>query len=270
MFTILHTNDLHNHITPVKLAKLKDMRSKLGDRGALLDAGDAGGSGNITFKRAGEPILEEMSLAGYDAMTVGNRDFHVNALGFKSKLFRACFPLLCANIRETKPTHPEVESPDASDQHFKEYPIGCDERHPSVRSYVILKLSGGYKALVFGLTVPMVTERMWEKKLSDYLFEDPCKKTLQILPELKARFQPDLTIGLTHIGLQRDRILAQAVPGIDLIIGGHSHDTLPEGEVIGETLIAQAGSHGRFYGAIEIEFSPDSKKPIMRSKVFDL
>ena len=246
LISILHTNDLHNHIAISRFAKLKKLRGELGENGLLLDAGDAGGSGNITFKRAGEPILEEMSDAGYDAMTVGNRDFHVTSLGFRSKLFRARFPILCANLRLSKI--------DASETNYENLDDILRDRpsHPAIHVSLFYELSGGFKVLVFGLTVPMVTERMWERKLSDYIFDNPISVAARLLPTLKKRYQPDFVVALTHIGLSRDRILATEVPGIDLIVGGHSHDTLPEGERVGETLIVQAGSHGQFYGRVDI------------------
>src|SRR5439155_3640467 len=99
IITILHTNDFHNHLTEAQASKLAARRRQLGDSGLLLDAGDAVSSGNITFKPAGEPILDLMSDAGYDAMTVGNREFHFSQAGFCAKVSRARFPILCANVR---------------------------------------------------------------------------------------------------------------------------------------------------------------------------
>ena len=265
LISILHTNDLHNHIPTSRFAIIQKLRGELGDKCLLLDAGDAGGSGNITFKRAGEPILEEMSDAGYDAMTVGNRDFHVTAFGFRSKLFRARFPILCANLRLSR-VNASKNNDDNSDNILSSEPS-----HPAIQRYLFHELSGGWKVLVFGLTVPMVTERMWERKLSDYIFDNPISVATRLLPTLKKRYQPDIVVALTHIGLSRDRILATEVPGIDLIVGGHSHDTLPEGERVGETLIVQAGSHGRFYGRVDINRDVLSKTGFeMKAGVFSL
>src|SRR5437588_12984859 len=100
--TIIHTNDLHNRLTSAATNKIFGIVQNTPEPKLLLDAGDAGGSTNLTYRTAGEPILEEMSGLGYDAMTVGNRDFHVSRTGFRSKLFRARFPLLCANVRPSR------------------------------------------------------------------------------------------------------------------------------------------------------------------------
>src|SRR5437016_10023338 len=96
---LLHTNDFHNHLLSAQAARLLALRSELGEGGLLLDAGDAISAGNITYHADGEPILDVMSDCGYDAMTVGNREFHFTAAGFRAKVSKARFPVLCANVR---------------------------------------------------------------------------------------------------------------------------------------------------------------------------
>lgn len=249
MFTLLHTNDLHNHLTNDQAQRLEDLRWYLGAGGLLLDAGDAIAAGNITYRSGGEPILERMTQIGYDAMTVGNREFHVWRSGFHSKLFRAGFPALCANIRPARAGHTSQ---------------GSDAL--PVRPYILFEPEPGWRVLVFGLTVPMVTERMLARKLSAYVFDDPIQTAAQMAPQLRRELQPSLLVALTHIGIAQDRILAATVPGIDIIIGGHSHVTLEQGERVGDTLIAQAGWFGHFLGRIKIERdTPPGRPPAMRA-----
>jgi 2',3'-cyclic-nucleotide 2'-phosphodiesterase (5'-nucleotidase family) len=121
-----------------------------------------------------------------------------------------------------------------------------------VQSFVLFELAGKFRVLAFGLTVPMITERMASRHVSAFVFDDPIAVGTLLTSRLKAAFQPDLLIALTHIGIARDRDLAVAAPEIDLIIGGHTHVVLEHGERIGETLIVQAGSHGRYYGIVEV------------------
>ncbi len=245
--TILHTNDFHNRLSSAGADAIERLMGQTGDPKLLMDAGDAGGSSNITFRMAGEPILEEMSRLGYSAMTVGNRDFHVSRPGFRAKLFRARFPILCANIRPNRASSEGTVTDD-------ERPLGCScaQDEPDLRSYLAPEV-GGWRVLIFGLTVPMVTPRMWERKLSAYIFDPPVRTAARLLPLLRERFRPDLTIGLTHIGIRQDRKLASEVPGIDLIVGGHSHELLHNGERVEHTLIVQAGSHGHHIGIVNVE-----------------
>jgi len=64
---------------------------------------------------------------------------------------------------------------------------------------------------------------------------------------------PDLLIALTHMGLEADRALAETLPELDLIIGGHSHSRLQEPISVGPVLIAQAGSRLQNIGRLRLE-----------------
>ena len=240
MFTIFHTNDFHNHLLPEQAERLKSLRSELAEKGLLLDAGDAISAGNVSYKAGGEPILDLMSDAGYDAMTVGNREFHFSQTGFRAKLSRAKFPVLCANVRAkdagvTLPVVPHVKK----------------------------ALAGPFRVTVFGLTVPMITERMLVRHASAYVFDDPIVVGQRLVPELRA--DCDLLICLSHIGLAKDRELAKRAGEIDLIIGGHTHATLPEGERIGATLIVQAGWWGKLLGKVTV--STEDNRLRMRAEI---
>lgn len=97
--TILHTNDFHGKMPP--LAQEIIAREKASSPNpVLLDAGDAVSSGNIYYRPCGEPILAKMTELGYDAMAMGNREFHFLAAGLRSKVKLARFPVLAANLRD--------------------------------------------------------------------------------------------------------------------------------------------------------------------------
>lgn len=239
LLTILHTNDFHNRLTEAQAQRLRLLHDSLGANGLLLDAGDAVASGNITYRPGGEPILQQMSQIGYDAMTVGNREFHFTRTGFLCKLSLASFPVLCANLRLAGSV-PQSEEPESETSSLP------------VRPYILLTTPSGWRVLVLGLTVPMITERMLSRKVSAYIFDSPLKTAARLVPQLRQKVAPDLLIALTHIGIAQDRLLAETVPGIDLIVGGHSHVVLEQGERVGETLIVQAGSRGSHLGRVEV------------------
>ena len=197
--TIFHTGDMHNRLTPEKAQRLRELKSSA-ENALLLDAGDAIWAGNVLYRPGGEPILKLMNLAGYDAMAMGNREFHFTRQGFRAKVGGAEFPLLCANIQAGDPDIP-------------------------VLPHTLFE-SGGIRVAVFGLCVPMITERTFGRHFSVYRFADPIKTAIEIVPEL--RRQADCVIALTHIGIDRDRRLAECVDGMDLIAGGHTHTELME------------------------------------------
>jgi 5'-nucleotidase len=106
---------------------------------------------------------------------------------------------------------------------------------------------------IFGVTVPMITERMLSHHVSAYVFDDPIRVGAEMAERLRP--QVDLLIALTHIGLKQDIELAKRAPQIDLIIGGHSHSVLEEPQREGRVAIVQAGSYARFLGRVEVDLA---------------
>lgn len=239
VFLLYHTNDFHSRLTPQQAERLHALRQGSGTPALLLDAGDAVGSGNVTFRPGGEAVLDRMADAGYDAMTVGNREFHFTQTGFRCKLSRAVFPILCANIRRAN-----VRSTDAMPA------APCPEL--PIQQHVFLQPAPDWRVVVFGLTVPMITERMLTRKISPFVFDPPIPTARALIRALREQYRPDLLVALTHLGLQMDRKLAQEAPGIDLIVGGHSHNALEQGERVGDCLIVQAGAHARYLGCVSV------------------
>jgi 2',3'-cyclic-nucleotide 2'-phosphodiesterase (5'-nucleotidase family) len=231
--TILHTNDLHgklsNHAAEI-IAREKARSPNV----LLLDAGDAVASGNIYYRPGGEPVLTLMSELGYDAMAMGNREFHFLAPGLKSKISLARFPILAANLRSRS-----------------------DDLGSSVASSIMREVAG-LSIAIFGLCVPMITKSMLSSKVSPFWFEDPLETAHSLVPMLREK--ADLLIGLTHIGVQADEELARSVDGIDLIVSGHTHAVMPEPKIIGNTAIVQAGWWGHYLGKVRISFGPGGRE----------
>lgn len=63
----------------------------------------------------------------------------------------------------------------------------------------------------------------------------------------------DLVVMVSHLGRTMDREMTQAVPGIDVVLGGHSHDPLEELEQSGGALILQAGAYARYVARLDVE-----------------
>ena len=238
--TILHTNDLHGKLTTQAEEIITSEREST-QSSLLLDSGDAISSGNIYFNPFGESILKRMSDLKYDAMAMGNREFHFLTKGLELKLRLAEFPVLCANI-------------------------AGDSVYQYVSSCVQLTI-GEVRVIIFGLTVPMITEKMTARKFSPFVFHDPITTAMKLVPTLRP--ECDLLIALTHIGLKNDCLLAESVEGIDIISGGHSHSNLDEPLHINRTYILQAGWWGHFLGKAEFELC-DGGVQLVSSQHIDL
>ena len=219
---IYHTSDLHDHrgFGP-RLAALR-----AAEPGLLFDCGDSlRGSQTVYHRR--EPIIGEIGAAGYDAQGIGNREFHY------------LFPLLAARAR--KMTHPLVCSNLVD---LRDRPL------PFVPELSFAR--DGLRLRVFSLLVVQYPAgNPWER-LFGWRFLDPvavARRFAETTPE-------DVTLVLlSHVGLAVDRELARAVPRLDLILGGHSHDTLPEPARENGVPIVHAGPYGAFVS--QSDLAPD-------------
>lgn len=220
--TLLHTSDLHGYLTDKIATQIGELKKKYSPA-LLLDAGDAVSAGNIGVRISGEKGLRLISNAGYDALAVGNREFHPFKSWMKYKLHDAGFPILCANLGETCPDF--------------------------VEPYHIFEV-GGIRIAVFGLCVPMITGKMWARHISPFIFEDPIKTAENLISGI--RNKADGVVALTHIGLTADKELSQQVKGIDLILGGHSHTPLTKPEGI-EAPILHVAPHAKEIGCAILE-----------------
>lgn len=219
--TLLFTNDLHGRLTAAgadRLAALKATHAPC----LLLDAGDAVRAGNLGCSLRGEAMHRLMNRAGYDAGALGNREFHPLAWAQQRKLSAATFAMLCTNLRR-------------ADGRALPAPL---------RATATFELAG-LRVLCFGLCVPMIPAGHWAERISPFRFAQPA----EAVPEAAA----DLVICLSHLGLEADRRLAAERPGIDLILGGHSHTPLAAPQRIGSTWLFQNAPHGAEVTRIEVD-----------------
>ena len=185
-----------------------------------FDCGDLIRTGNLGVPVGPDSAWGFLAEIGCDASVPGNRETNVLESIVRRKVEGVTHPLLAANWRNK-----------AGELAF------ADSRTFDVR---------GLRIGVFGVMVPMVTARMKSASLSQYLWSAPLEVAAGMVRTL--RTTSDVVIALTHIGLTQDRLLAESVEGVDIILGGHSHDVLQEPVRVGSTWIAQTGSHGRFAG----------------------
>jgi 5'-nucleotidase len=91
-------------------------------------------------------------------------------------------------------------------------------------------------------------------------FRDPIETSREMVKTLREKEKVDWVICLSHGGLREnkslseDDLLAKEVPGIDLIVGGHSHTKLEKPLVVNQTIILQAGCHGAYVGILDLAF----------------
>ena len=257
--TMLHTNDTHGRWSAdsygggmVYLASLIAEERAHNPEALLLDAGDTfqGNSFASFFRdRPDNPIAGGMNLLEYDAITLGNHEFNFGAATFATMLGQVDFPILgAANLDD-----------DGS------YGFINDE----VNDYVNFTV-GDQKVTVFGLTNPRVYRYELPTNIDGLTFYSAVDTAETLIPELLATEEPDLLVGLTHVGYQpyggeidSDELIAQTVAGADVLIGGHSHTTLNPSVMVTSdvntegTLIAHARRYAGYLGQVNVGFIGD-------------
>lgn len=215
--SILHTNDLHGSLDDAREVALARLRQ---NADLYFDTGDAVKSGNLGVPLRPEPVWERFARLELSAFVIGNRETHLLEAGFKAKLAGAAQPVLCANLRLKSGERP-------------------------LAGHIVIEAQG-LRVGVFGVSVPMVTELMAARAASAYLWDPPIQVAAQYVEMLRPNV--DVLIGLTHIGHRADINLAETVPGIDVLLTGHSHTVLETPLRVNNTWICQSGSHGRYAG----------------------
>ena len=235
---ILHTNDTHGQIwggegsgSAAQRATLIDgVRREVRRSGVVvvLDAGDVRTGSYCSDRRQAVPDFEAMAAMGYDAMTLGNHEFDVPFDAASARSSDLGFELLGANVVDPR------------------------TGEPAVTPYTVIE-RGGARVGVLGLVTPETPTTSTLGSEAGLRFDDPVAVCRRYMPELEDR--ADVLVVLSHLGLHEDRDLARDCRGIDVIVGGHSHHALERPEQIRETIIAHAGSDGRFLGRLDLEVS---------------
>jgi 2',3'-cyclic-nucleotide 2'-phosphodiesterase (5'-nucleotidase family) len=257
--TILETSDLHGHLLPwdyLRAQPADDGLARVASRVAairketanvlLLDGGDTIQGSPVEYLHAKDtskgpdPMAEAMSALRYDAMAVGNHEFNFGLVVLRKAEKESSFPWLSANTRNAADGSPA----------FPEY---------------IVKTVGGVRVGVLGLTTPNIPNWEPERNRSGLTWEDPARTAARLVPVLRKKEKCDLVVVLVHSGPEVDlktgepdgtddenRVAALSkVPGIDLLLTGHTHRRIPLMRLNGVPLI-QPGRWGDVLARVDV------------------
>lgn len=229
--TILHTNDVHANYEPWLrcAAFIKARRAELSGQACLyVDCGDHFDlSVDVCGLTGGRLHLDLLGDAGLDAFVPGNNEFYRASRADLSRLSLASpFPWVLSTVGEA---------------------VGGTFGG----IHQALLLDRGLPIGILGALAPMDGAAESLHGLSSLDLAGTLKARAQELRDRGAA----LVILLSHCGLEEDKALAAGTEGlVDLIIGGHSHSTLEEVLLVGDTRIVQAGGLGKFVGELRLEF----------------
>ena len=287
-FTILHTNDMHSHLlghnpnidyTPntinddetlggwARLATvIKREKAARTNTVLILDGGDfLMGTLFHMISRDEAAELTLMKELGYDFTTLGNHEFDLKPRGL-SRILRSAekkggMPQILASNTFFDPTD------EADDTLEEDFEAGL------VKRYVVIERDG-VKIGLFGIIGTDAAEVA--PFASPLTFGDMIETSREMVKVLRDEEKVDLVICLSHSGLREDKkrsedeILAKEVPGIDIIISGHSHTVVPEPILINDTIIVQAGEYGKYIGVMDFTVGDDKKVSLVNYKLVSI
>jgi 5'-nucleotidase len=247
--TILHTNDTHSTIQPLKenladtmkagragflrrIAMIKEERQKDPEL-LLFDSGDfSQGSAYYTLFK-GDVEIGLMNRMGYDCSTIGNHEFDFGMENMARLFKMANFPIVCSN-----------------------YDFTGTILEGLVKPYIILRRKG-IKIGVFALD-PKMEGLVFAKNCQGIKYLDPIEVANEMAFKLKHKEKCDLVICVSHLGWEPitqmgDPMMISHSRNIDIVLGGHSHSYFLKPQVVKDAdgkdvPVDQNGKHAIFVG----------------------
>ncbi len=206
---------------------MKKIRQEKGAENILLlDAGDTFSDDQLGNLTKGEAVIQLMRSLDYDFMALGNHDFDYGKERTAELQEIAGFPFGAANITDSITGKPFLDPP-----------------------YIIKKVgSSRIAVLAIGYHNTHLTGN--RENMKGLRFTPGHEAIKEYIPTLQD--QSDILVVLSHAGTAIDKLIAREVDGIDLIIGGHSHDLISPPQKINETFIVQALSDGAILGETQL------------------
>lgn len=282
-FTILHTNDLHSNflgMSPASdyspntlnddktrggfarlaalIATRKEARQNQGPV-LILDGGDysMGTAFGAAIRETGAELLL-LSRMGYDATTLGNHDFDLGPDGLSKSIEVA---IKAGRIPAVVASNSDFSAKDAKLTSLQRL-----ANNGTIRRHIVIE-RGGLRFGLFGLMGKGAI--FYTSGAGAVTFNDAIETAKEMVKLLREQEKVDVVICLSHGGLEKssegrftdgeDVQLVKAVPGIDVLIGGHTHTELKEPILVnGHTPVVQTGKYGENLG--ELVITLDGKK----------
>lgn len=232
---ILHTNDIHSNFEnfskiATKIKELKDENT------IVLDAGDF-----ADFKRMelqgtnGIAALELLECAGYDAIAVGNNETFNGVETLINMASKSRIPFLSCNL----------------------FDLELNAIKDVRRSSLLNK--NGLRILLIG-TSPDIGPF---NELGGYKLKDHIEVIKEEIALNNGKY--DLCLVLSHLGMKKDKEIAEKVDEVDVIIGGHFHILMEKPEIVNGTIIFTSGCYGENLGVLRLEVN-NTKIEIIEGK----
>ena len=279
--TVVFTHDLHSHLDSFLanydgeeqemggFARLKTFidETKAEDPDTLVvDGGDF--SMGTLYQTVFETQAAELRMLGYlgfDATTLGNHEFDYRTQGLTNMLNSVSesgdplpYMVVCnvdweATMEKWAGDSESLAAVTQLKEAFDAY--GNEEAsYQGAQEYVMIE-KGGVSIAVTGV---FGKESYEYAPTCQLVFKDPVEAVKETVAEIKEKETADMIVCLSHSGTwedpdkSEDEILAKNVPELDLIVSGHTHTTLEEPIVHGDTAIVSTGEYGMRAGRVKL------------------
>ena len=212
---------------------VKRVRAERPGRTLLLDGGDTIQGSAVALWTRGEDMVRVSNELGVDVFTahwefVYGIDRVRELFGDRTRAGLFAGDFVAHNVRE----------------------LGWNDR--VFRPYTIRRV-GGVSVGVIGQAFPYTPVSHPRRFVPDLTFGIRQDGVQALVNELRDARKADLIVLLSHNGISVDLKLAARVRGLDVILGGHTHDALPQPIVVGRTLVVNSGSHGKFLSRLDLD-----------------
>ncbi|BAY20549.1 metallophosphoesterase [Calothrix sp. NIES-2100] len=253
---LLQLNDIYE-ITPVeggtrgglaRVATLRQQLSQINPRIYTIIAGDffspsALGSAKINgIPLAGQQMVAVMNAVGFDYATFGNHEFDIPEKLFYQRLQESRFRWVSSNVSDSK-----------------------GQPFPGVPRAIIFNVKGDRGAIVRVGLIGLTINSNRENYVS---YTDPIATAKQQVQALKGKV--DIIVAITHLSIESDRLLAETVPEIDIILGGHEHENIQQWRGRDFTPIFKADANARTVYLHQLSYDTIKKSLQINSRLIPI
>jgi S-sulfosulfanyl-L-cysteine sulfohydrolase len=219
-------------------------RMAVGDSNSLLlDGGDTWQGSATSLWTRGQDMVDACNLLGVDVMT-GHWEFTYRDEEVLQNIERFNGEFLAQNVR-------------VSEEALFDGAAAFDEDSGHAFKPYTIREVGGRRVAIIGQAFPYTPIANPSRFIPDWSFGIRDGEMQEMVDHIRATEQPDAVIVLSHNGMDVDVKMASRITGVDAILGGHTHDGVPEPLLIensgGKTIVSNAGSNGKFLAVLDLD-----------------
>ena len=218
----------------------------------LLDGGDLLQGSGIANAMLGADMVEAANLLGVEAMT-GHWEFTYGEEALRANIAKPKGEFLAQNVFLTE------------EAAFSDAPA-FNSSSGHVFKPAMIKEVGGHRIAVIGQAFPYVPIAHPKRFVPNWTFGVRPEDLQKLVDKLRNDDRASAILLLSHNGMNIDLKLASRVRGIDVILGGHTHDGVPRPTVVsnagGKTLVTNAGSTGKFLAVLDLDIANGRLKDV--------